>query len=86
MLDFGICSIQPKLSKIEFGGKYIKFGDSSYNRIKVIESLKIQHGGRPSCWTFTFATHSLNYRKGNSVENTSSLVILAATEQNLLAT
>ena len=43
--------------------KQNKFGYSSCNRMEVIDKLKIEDGGRPPCWIFNFATHSLSCRK-----------------------
>ena len=42
MLKFYICSTKPKLLEVKFGRKHIKFGDSSYNRMKVIVNLKFR--------------------------------------------
>ena len=36
ILDFGIYSIHPKLLEIKFRRKYVKVGDSSCSRMKVI--------------------------------------------------
>ena len=49
----------------------------SYDRMKLIGNLKIQDGGCPPYWIFAFAVYRLRYRKSNSEENTSNLVILA---------
>ena len=40
MLDFGMFTIQPKLSDIKFWRKNIKFGDFSYNRMKVFDNFE----------------------------------------------
>ena len=63
-----------------------KFGDSSCNRMKVIGNIfKIQDGGLPPYWFLVFTVYSVNYRKSNSEEIKSNLVIQTATEWKELA-
>ena len=51
--------------------------------MKVIGNLKIQDGVQPPSCILIFVIHSKRYRKSNSEENISNLVILDAIELNL---
>ena len=51
---FAIHGLSYRKSKSE---KYIKFGDSSYKGMKVV-NLKIKNGGRPLCWILAYAVYS----------------------------
>ena len=59
--DVGFCYLQyiAQANENQILKKHIKFGDSSYNLIKVSRNLKILDGGRPPCLIFLFAIHSL---------------------------
>ena len=78
MMNFKF-EIYPKLSKTKHWKKGIKFGDSSWNKMKVMLIFKNSRRQLAAMLDFAFKLYAQNYRKSNSKENTSNLVILATT-------